>query len=154
MRTGLLVVLRATTTAMPQSLRVNHWERWRSMLRPTPGSHRLSASNGKVSPLLKPTGVTPSRAKAKPAPAKEGGQGKARLGYKRERALVELPKKIAALQAEIATLQKALADPDLYRRDPKSFQSKTVRIGTAQSEIDAAESEWLELEMLKEELSG
>ena len=35
-----------------------------------------------------------------------GAQAKARLGYKRERALVELPKKIDALQAEMATLQQ------------------------------------------------
>jgi hypothetical protein len=103
---------------------------------------------------VEPTGVTPSRAKDKPAAPKAAGQGKARLGYKRERALVELPKKIEALQAEIATLQQALADPDLYRRDPKSFQSKTTRIGTAQAEIEAAETEWLELEMLREELNG
>ena len=42
---------------------------------------------------------------------------KARLGYKRERALAELPRKIEALQAEIASFNQALADPDLYRRD-------------------------------------
>jgi ATP-binding cassette subfamily F protein uup len=105
-------------------------------------------------PRIEPTGVTSSRAKPRPASQKESGQGKGRLGYKRERALVELPKKIEALQAEIATLQEALADPDLYRRDPKSFQAKTTRIGTAQAEIEAAETEWLELEMLKEELGG
>ena len=42
-----------------------------------------------------------------------------RLGYKRERALAELPKQIEALQAEIASLHQALADPDLYRRDAR-----------------------------------
>ena len=106
-------------------------------------------------PRVEPTGVTPSRAKDKaPAPPKPTAPAKQRLGYKRERALVELPKKIEALQAEIATLQQALADPDLYRRDPKRFQSSTTRIGTAQAEIEAAETEWLELEMLKEELGG
>ena len=46
------------------------------------------------------------------------------------------------------------SDPDLYRRDPKSFQAKTNRIGAAQAEIEAAEAEWLELEMLREELGG
>ncbi len=106
-------------------------------------------------PRVEPTGVTPSRARDKaPAAPKPAAPAKARLGYKRERALVELPKKIEALQAEIATLQQALADPDLYRRDPKSFQAKTTRIGTAQAEIEAAETEWLELEMLKEELNS
>jgi ABC transport system ATP-binding/permease protein len=77
-----------------------------------------------------------------------------RLGYKRERALAELPKKIESLQAEIAALQAALADPDLYRRDATGFQAKTARLAAAQTELDSAETEWLELEMLREELGG
>ena len=106
-------------------------------------------------PRPEPASASPSRAKDKaPAAPKLAGPAKARLGYKRERALVELPKKIEALQAEIATLQQALADPDLYRRDPKRFQSSTTRIGAAQAEIEAAETEWLELEMLREELNS
>ena len=91
--------------------------------------------------------------KEKAIPPREAGQGK-RLGYKRERALVELPKKIDALQAEMAALNAALADPDLYRRDAKGFAAKTARLGAAQAELDAAETEWLELEMLREELKG
>jgi ATP-binding cassette subfamily F protein uup len=77
-----------------------------------------------------------------------------RLGYKRERALAELPKQIEGLQAEIARLQSALADPDLYRRNAADFQAKTRRLSAAQTELEAAETEWLELEMLKEELGG
>ncbi|TBR30879.1 MAG: ATP-binding cassette domain-containing protein, partial [Reyranella sp.] len=104
-------------------------------------------------PRPEPASAAPSRVKDKaPAAPKPVGPAKARLGYKRERALVELPKKIEALQAEVATLQQALADPDLYRRDPKGFQARTTRIGAAQAEIEAAETEWLELEMLREEL--
>lgn len=79
---------------------------------------------------------------------------KARMGYKRERALAELPKKIEALQAEMATINEALADPQLYARDPKTFAAKSDRLGAAQAELDAAETEWLELEMLKTELGG
>ena len=88
-----------------------------------------------------------------PAPARERTAPQ-RLGYKRERALAELPKKIEVLQAEIATLQAALADPDLYRRNAADFQAKTLRLSAAQAELDAAETEWLELEMLKQELGG
>ena len=79
---------------------------------------------------------------------------KQRLGYKRERALAELPKKIDALQAEMAALNEALADARLYSRDPRAFAAKTARLGAAQAELDAAETEWLELEMLREELNG
>ena len=41
-----------------------------------------------------------------------------------------------------------------YSRDPKGFAAKSARLGTAQAEIDAAETEWMELEMLKEELGS
>src|SRR5476651_1891524 len=104
-------------------------------------------------PRIEPTGVTASRAKKKSASRDASGQGE-RLGYKRERALVELPKKIAALQTEMTALNVALADPELYRRDAKNFQAKTARLGAAQTELDAAETEWLDLEMLKAELQG
>jgi ABC transport system ATP-binding/permease protein len=93
---------------------------------------------------------TPAPRKEKvAAPAREQRQ---RLGYKRERALAELPKKIEALQAEIAQLQSALADASLYGRDPEAFASKSTRLAAAQLDLDSAETEWLELEMLREEL--
>ncbi|MCA0305738.1 MAG: ABC transporter ATP-binding protein, partial [Proteobacteria bacterium] len=97
----------------------------------------------------------PAARKDKPAAPKEAAAPpKQRLGYKRERALVELPKKIEALQAEMAAINAALADAGLYARDPKAFQAKSNRLAAAQAEIDAAETEWLELEMLREELQG
>ena len=103
-------------------------------------------------PRVEPTGVTPSR-KEKATPPREAGQGK-RLGYKRERALTELPKQIEALQAEMARLNADLADATLYSRDAKAFAAKSARLAAAQAELDTAETEWLELEMLREELNG
>ena len=97
----------------------------------------------------------PAARKDRPAVPREGGAPpKQRLGYKRERALAELPKKIEALQAEMAAINQALADAGLYARDPKTFQAKSNRLAAAQAEIDAAETEWLELEMLREELQS
>ena len=69
-------------------------------------------------------------------------------------ALAELPRTIEALQAEIAALQQALADPGLYRRDAASFATKTARLAAAQAEVEAAETEWLELELLREQLDS
>ena len=57
-------------------------------------------------------------------------------------------------RAEIATLQQELADPDLYRRDPRSFQTNMIRIAVAQAEIETVETEWLKLKILKENLSS
>ncbi len=103
-------------------------------------------------PREMPTTVSLTPRKAKAA-AREPASAK-RLGFKRERALVELPKTIAALQAEMAAIHAAMADPALYSRDPKGFAAKSARLGTAQAELEAAETAWLELEMLREELSG
>ncbi len=97
--------------------------------------------------------AAPAARKEKPAgTSKESAAPRQRLGYKRERALAELPKKIETLQAEMAALSAALADPGLYGRDAKAFAAGTARLTAAQAELDAAETEWLELEMLREEL--
>jgi ATP-binding cassette subfamily F protein uup len=97
------------------------------------------------------TAVQPRKEKA--AATREQAPAK-RLGYKRERALAELPKKMDALHVEMAALQQALADPEFYRRDASGFAAKTARLGAAQAELEAAESEWLELEILREELKN
>jgi ATP-binding cassette subfamily F protein uup len=86
-----------------------------------------------------------------PASARERSQPR-RLGFKRERALAELPKRMEALQAEMAEINEALADASVYSRDPKAFAIKSNRLAAAQRELEAAEAEWLELEMLREEL--
>ncbi|WIM12277.1 ATP-binding cassette domain-containing protein [Enhydrobacter sp.] len=99
------------------------------------------------------TVATSSRRRERAAPVRETAPAR-RLGYRRERALAELPGKIAALQAELSALQATLADPDLYRRDAVAFQAKTARLAAVQAELDAAETEWLELELLKGELGG
>jgi ATP-binding cassette subfamily F protein uup len=70
-----------------------------------------------------PAAVVPRRRRRRAA-----REQRQRLGFKRERALAELPKKIEALQAEIAQLQSALADADLYRRDARTFNANTARL--------------------------
>jgi hypothetical protein len=59
-------------------------------------------------------------------------------------------------QRKVVDLERgeALADPDFYRQDAKAFAARTARLGVAQSELEAAETEWLELEILREELKS
>ena len=89
----------------------------------------------------------------KPAPASERSKASTKLSYRQQRALDELPNRIAGFEAEIAELEAALADPGLYSRDPKGFQSKTARLSALRDALAAAEDEWLEIEMLREELA-
>jgi ABC transport system ATP-binding/permease protein len=87
-------------------------------------------------------------ATAKPQPAKR------RLMFKDKHALETLPKTIENLQAEAKQLQAKLDDPDFYARDRTGFENVTVQLGELQQKIAAAEEQWLELEILREELAG
>ena len=79
---------------------------------------------------------------------------KARMSFKDKHALETLPARIAQLEREIAALQAQIADPALYTRDPAGFAARTSLLGKKQAERDAAEEEWLRLELLREELEG
>jgi ABC transport system ATP-binding/permease protein len=79
--------------------------------------------------------------------------GKRRLLFKDKHALETLPKTIAALQAEMQALQAQLNDPQFYARDRAGFEKATASLGAIQLKIAAAEEQWLELEILREELA-
>jgi len=77
-----------------------------------------------------------------------------KLSFKEKHALDSLPDTMAALEAEIVSLSARLADPRLFTSDPKTFKTSSERLAAAQIELAAAEEQWLELELLKEELSA
>ncbi|MBD8066169.1 ATP-binding cassette domain-containing protein [Devosia sp. PTR5] len=79
---------------------------------------------------------------------------KRKLSFKEKHALETLPKDIARLDAEIEALNAALADADLYARDPNAFASKSKALEAAAARKAAAEDQWLDLEMLREALEG
>ncbi len=77
-----------------------------------------------------------------------------RMSFKDRHALETLPARIGELQAQIALLQDALADPDLYRRDPDRFDKVTRTLAATQDKLNAAEEQWLTLEMQREALES
>ncbi|MGR3499283.1 MAG: ABC-F family ATP-binding cassette domain-containing protein [Limimaricola soesokkakensis] len=83
---------------------------------------------------------TPSAPKPKPAAPKPG------LSFTEKHRLDELPKVIDRLTAEIAKLEELLADPELFTREPVKFRKATEAMAERQASLDAAETEWLELE--------
>ena len=76
------------------------------------------------------------------------------MSFKDKHALETLPKTIAALQAEANALQAKLDDPQFYARDRAAFEKVSAALGELQQKIAAAEEQWLELEILREELAG
>jgi ABC transport system ATP-binding/permease protein len=96
----------------------------------------------------------PQKAAREPASVvPEPPSGKRRLLFKDKHALETLPKTIAALQAETQALQAQLNDPQFYARDRAGFEKATASLGAIQLKIAAAEEQWLELEILREELA-
>jgi ABC transport system ATP-binding/permease protein len=101
-------------------------------------------------------------AKAPPKPksptnaqtARSGRSGKPRLSFKDQHALKSLPGQIATLQTRVGQLQRRLEEPDLYARDAKAFVETTEALAAAQSELATAEEQWLELEILREEIES
>jgi ABC transport system ATP-binding/permease protein len=77
-----------------------------------------------------------------------------RMTFKDKHALETLPNRMAALEAEITRFTAVLADADLYVRNPKRFANATATLDKAQADLAAAEEQWLELEMMREEIEG
>ncbi|MEM8800726.1 MAG: ABC transporter C-terminal domain-containing protein, partial [Pseudomonadota bacterium] len=79
---------------------------------------------------------------------------RAKLSYKDQHALETLPDEIAALEDKISRAEAALADPELYARDPERFEKLTAALGRLSATKETKETEWLELEMKREEMSS
>jgi ATP-binding cassette subfamily F protein uup len=92
-------------------------------------------------------------AKAAPVVAAEA-PNRRRMTFKDKHALETLPKTIAALHEDVRNLQTKLDDPQFYGRDRAGFEKVSAELGELQQRIAAAEEQWLQLEILREELAG
>ncbi len=101
-------------------------------------------------PALKPSASTASRSRKEPAERTSCRNEKpARLSYKLQYELDNLPGRIATLETEISELHALLEDPDLYISDPVAFGEISHRYQQARNELDDAEHRWLELEEMR-----
>jgi ATP-binding cassette subfamily F protein uup len=94
-------------------------------------------------------GGKPAVSAPKPLKQKAMG-GAAKLSYKHRYRLEKLPDEMTALEGDIARAEAALADAELFTKDPKKFETNAAIIETAKAALAAAEEEWLQLEMLRE----
>lgn len=88
------------------------------------------------------------------APAAEVPKNRGKLSFKQKFALENLPKDIAKAEAEVAAREKRMADPDLFTKDPAAFTALASELEALRKRLAEMEEEWLELEMLREELEG
>ncbi len=101
------------------------------------------------------------RAEPKPAPAKKPAAAapprartRSQLSFKEQRELEKLPELISALETQIAALEKALSDPNLYTRDPTRAGEAARKLDTAKGQLTRAEDRWLTLEAERERLAS
>jgi len=94
-----------------------------------------------------------AKAKPKTKPEAKPKESSNRLTPKQRHALKILPKEIERLEFEIEKLQKALAKPGLYDEDPKKFNAWANELNKREKLLSQKETQWLELEMLAEELN-
>ncbi len=96
----------------------------------------------------------PARAKAESAASAPRAPERRKLSFKQKHALETLPKRMDELRVLAARIRKELEDPQLYAKDQARFAKLSDALMKTEGELSAAEDEWLELEMLREEIGG
>ena len=113
----------------------------------------MVAQRGHGIAALNAPAVAPPPAAAKVVTAKPR-EAKKKLTFAEQHALKTLPQRLEKLTAELHALEKKLATPDIYRKDPKTFTATTMALATTRAAISEAEEEWLRLELRREEVEG
>ncbi|HZG30434.1 MAG TPA: ABC-F family ATP-binding cassette domain-containing protein [Ensifer sp.] len=86
------------------------------------------------------------------AAAPEKAKGK--LSYKQKFALENLPKQMDEAEKKALKLEEKMADASFFTKDPAGFSKTAAELEKLRNQIASWEEEWLELEMLREELEG
>lgn len=94
------------------------------------------------------TASSSSSSQTKPASSSK------KLSYKQKFALENLPKQMQETEARMAKLETKMADPAFYNRDPDGFSKTAAELDKMRASLATMEEEWLELEMLREEIEG
>ncbi|MCX8666450.1 ATP-binding cassette domain-containing protein [Acetobacteraceae bacterium B3987] len=97
---------------------------------------------------------TTSSPDAKSSPPSRPEKSVVKLSYKEQRELDQLPEKLEKLEKDATLCRKALADPELYTRDPVRFEKITAALAETEQKLSLAEERWVELESKREELGG
>jgi ABC transport system ATP-binding/permease protein len=97
-------------------------------------------------------------AKAKadaPAPRQASPKaGMAKLSYKQKFALETLPQRIAETEKKAGALEERMAAADYFAKNPDGFAKDAETLEGLRRDLAKMEDEWLELEMLREEMEG
>ncbi|MGM4912323.1 ABC-F family ATP-binding cassette domain-containing protein [Rhizobium sp. 768_B6_N1_8] len=127
-----------------------------------PDGRWIEYAGGYSDMLAQRKGAAEERRRAEKAAEKPKAQetaaapsaSKVKLSYKQKFALENLPKEMAKAEAEIGKREEKMADPNLFTKDPATFNRLASEMEKLRESLTKMEEEWLELEMLREELEG
>jgi len=117
-------------------------------------SDMMAQRRGAIEEKRKAEKAEKAKAADTPSAASADGKGKAKLSYKQKFALENLPKEMEKAEKEIAAREAKMADPNLFTKDPATFNKLAAEMEKLRDSLTKMEEEWLELEMLREELEG
>ncbi len=123
------------------------------------GDGTLSEHAGSYSELLakikpaapEPTKTKPQAKNDKPVQQKSASR---KLSYHQQRLLEVLPQEVETLEQEIAAIEEELGNPSLYTENPQRFDKLTTDLSLKKQQKEDKENQWLEIQMLKEELEA
>ncbi len=95
-----------------------------------------------------------AKAVSSASPSQEPAKAKGKLSFKQKFALENLPKEMEKAQEEIAKREQRMADPQLFAKDQATFNKLAQEMEKLREKLETMEEEWLELEMLREELES
>lgn len=75
-----------------------------------------------------------------------------KLNYNQQRLLEVLPSEIEKIEAEIIKIEQELSNPNLYTENPQRFDFLSQDLVDKQQAKEDKENQWLEIQMIKEEL--
>ena len=77
-----------------------------------------------------------------------------KLSYNQKRLLEVLPGETSSLELEIKQIEEELSDTSLYTENPQRFDELTTTLESKKQTLEDKENQWLELQLLKEELEA
>jgi ATP-binding cassette subfamily F protein uup len=98
------------------------------------------------------TPAVPAAAKAEAAPSSHQKRS-SKLSYKDERRLAEIEASLPRLSSEIASLESQLSHAGAFAADADGFARAAARLEAARRELEATETEWLDLSMKRDALT-
>lgn len=87
-------------------------------------------------------------------PRQSKARRSSKLSYKLQRELDELPKQMASIEVEVATLEAQISEPAFYQQPHEAVQQVLEQLTQTKAALESALQRWVELEELQQSLQS